>query len=104
MFYWIYDIPNWAGALIFCTAFLAFTWAGILLLRPCVRRWVGSQEDWNEVMGYVLSTYGVFYGLMLGLIAVATYQNFADVDRTVGREASALGALYRDVSSYPDPP
>ena len=45
----------------------------------------------------------MIYGLLLGLLAVATYQNLSDVEKTVGNEAAALGALYRDVSAYPEP-
>jgi hypothetical protein len=37
------------------------------------------------------------------LLAVATYQNAANVEDNVAREAASLGALYRDVSSYPQP-
>ena len=79
------------------------TWLGIVLTRPHVRRWVGPQADWNEVMGYVLSCHGVLYGILLALIAVGTYQNYSDAEKTVGQEASALAALYRDVFSYPEP-
>jgi hypothetical protein len=64
---------------------------------------VDTQPDWNEVMGYVLSCHGVLYGILLGMIAVGTYQNYSDVEQTVEQEASALGALYRDASSYPEP-
>jgi Protein of unknown function (DUF4239) len=45
----------------------------------------------------------VIYGLLLGLLAVATYQNHSDVEKTVSSEASSLAALYRDVTAYPDP-
>jgi hypothetical protein len=45
----------------------------------------------------------VFYGVTLALIAVSAYQGFAAANQTVGREAAALGTLYRDVSSYPEP-
>jgi hypothetical protein len=103
VFYWIYDIPTWALAVLFAVVFVSVTWLGILLTRPHVRRWVASQEDWNDVMGYVLSCHGVLYGILLGLIAVGTYQNYSDVEQTVSQEASALAALYRDVSSYPEP-
>ncbi len=51
----------------------------------------------------MLAVQAVFYGLLIGLIAVATFETFTAVDRTVGREAASLGALYGDVSSYPDP-
>ena len=103
MFYWIYDIPTWALAVLFAVTFVGVTWLGIVLTRPHVRRWVGPQADWNEVMGYVLSCHGVLYGILLALIAVGTYQNYSDAEKTVGQEASALAALYRDVFSYPEP-
>jgi hypothetical protein len=40
---------------------------------------------------------------LLGLLAVATYQNHSEVEKAVGSEASSLAALYRDVSGYPEP-
>jgi hypothetical protein len=45
----------------------------------------------------------VIYGLLLGLLAVATYQNHTDVEKAVSSEASSLAALYRDVTAYPEP-
>jgi len=45
----------------------------------------------------------VFYGITLGLFAVATWQNYTDVETRVGQEAAAVGTLYRDVSGLPDP-
>ena len=102
MFYRIYNIPTWLLAGLFAVTFVGVTWLGIVLTRPHVHRWVEPQADWNGVMGYVLSCHGVLYGILLGLIAVGTYQNYAHVEEAVGREASALAALYRDVSSYPE--
>ena len=55
------------------------------------------------MVGDFLQYFGVIYGLLLGLLAVATYQNLSDVEKTVGNEASSLAALYRDVSAYPEP-
>jgi hypothetical protein len=45
----------------------------------------------------------VFYGLLLGLIAVTAYQNVSDAGENVTREAAALSALYEDISRYPEP-
>ncbi|MFN9913123.1 MAG: hypothetical protein ACK53L_11090, partial [Pirellulaceae bacterium] len=42
-------------------------------------------------------------GLLLGLLAVAAYQNFRDVENVVAGEASSLAALATDVSAYPEP-
>ncbi len=104
MFYWIYDIPNWALATLFSVVFVACSWLGIVLTRSRVRRWVSSQADWNDVMGYVVSGHGVLYGILLGLIAVGTQHNFSAIEKTIDDEAAALAALYQDVSNYPEAP
>jgi hypothetical protein len=103
MFYWIYDIPNGLLAVLMCGVCIGYTWLGLLISRPWIRKWLGSGAEENEFVSYFLSAYGVFYGLMLGLIAVATYQNYSDVDGKVAREVTSIVALYRDVSSYPEP-
>ncbi|MGC2342254.1 MAG: hypothetical protein WA453_11865 [Methyloceanibacter sp.] len=41
--------------------------------------------------------------MLLGLLAVGTYQNHAEAEKAVSKEASALAGLYRDVSGYPEP-
>jgi hypothetical protein len=103
MFYWIYDIPTWQLGALFALLFVGTTWLGILFVSPIFKLWFRSQEGINDLVGYALGAFGVFYGLLLGLLAVATYQNAANVDDTVAREAASLAALYRDVSSYPQP-
>jgi Protein of unknown function (DUF4239) len=100
---WIYDIPRWGGTLLFAAAFVGFTWLGLVLIRPWVRRHVADQPDWNALIGAILAAFVVFYGITLALIAVSSYQSFAGVNQGVGREAAALGTLYRAVSNYPEP-
>jgi hypothetical protein len=51
----------------------------------------------------VLSSHCVFYGLLLGLLAVATYQSLVDVERIVVKEAGYLRSIYRNVQQYPEP-
>ncbi len=45
----------------------------------------------------------VFYGLAVALIAVSVWQTYTDVASTISAEATAVGVLYRGVSSYPEP-
>jgi hypothetical protein len=68
-----------------------------------VRQVHGDEHSHNDVVGFFLNTIGVFYGITLGLVAVATWQAFTDVDAKVDQEASALAILYRDVSYFPEP-
>lgn len=103
MFYWIYDISSVALALIITGAFVAFSWLGTIFIRPILRIFLRKRSDINDLIGYMLSCFGVFYGLLLGLLAVAAYQNFSNVEAVVTKEASALSALSRDISAYPEP-
>jgi hypothetical protein len=88
--------------LLFSVLFVGFNTSGVLLMRRYGRRWL-REPPGNELIGFILSAVGVFYGLMLGLIAVSSYENAAEASHVVAREATALGTLYRDVSSYPEP-
>jgi hypothetical protein len=82
---------------------IAIGLGGLYATRRWVRRVHGERHSHNEVVGFYLGAVCVFYGNTLGLVIVATWQNYSDVDARVGEEAAAVGALYRDVSSFPDP-
>jgi len=45
----------------------------------------------------------VFYGITVGLIAVAVWNTHSQAGELVSRESAAIGAIYRDVSGYPSP-
>jgi hypothetical protein len=62
-----------------------------------------SQADTNSVVGNTILAFSVFYGLLLGLISVVTYQNFSNLSDNVTREASVMAALYRNFSAYDSP-
>lgn len=104
MFYWIYDISTEQLAVLLTVVFVGYSWLGYFLIRPFLRLFVlRRRADTNSVVGSILSCFGVFYGLLLGLIAVAAYQNYSEVDAGVSSEAAALAALYEDVSTYREP-
>lgn len=101
--YWLYDIPQWRLSLLFIGVFVGFYWIGSILVRPILRQFVKYTAGSNDIVGYVLSCFCVFYGLLLGLIAVTAYQNFSAAEANVTHEAAALAALYEDVGQYPAP-
>ena len=101
--YWIYDIPNWLLGALTTAVFVAVSVLGLLATRPFVRKLLGESGKHNDVTSYYIAAVGVLYGLALGLIAVATYQNYTDVDGKASREANALAGLYRDLDGYPEP-
>ena len=62
---------------------------------------IGPDED--AFTGNMMQAVMIFYGLVVALIAVSVWQTHTDAGRIVSEEATALGALYRDVSTYPEP-
>ena len=98
-----YELPIAALAALTAIVFVGTYWLGCFLLRPVLRVFVRAGGDENQIVGTALSAFGVFYGLLLSLIAVAAYQNLNSVDSDVANEAAALLALYRDVSELPEP-
>jgi hypothetical protein len=101
--YWIYDLPNWLLCVGIIAVFLSLALAGLFISRPIVRRIVGSSSKHNDLMSYFFASMGVFYGLALGLIAVATWENYTEIDGVVSMEAAAVASLYRDLDGYPQP-
>jgi hypothetical protein len=103
MFYWIYDLPTWSVAVLFALVFVAFSWFGAIFVRPVLKLLLRNQPGLNDGVGYILSFFSVVYGLLLGMLAIATYQALSDAEKTVVNETAALTSLYRGVSSYPEP-
>ena len=101
--YWVYDLPNWLFGALTIIVTVAIGVGGLYASRKLVRHVHGERHSHNEAVGFYLGAICVFYGITLGLFAVATWQTYTDVETMVGEEAAAVGTLYRDVSSFPDP-
>lgn len=101
-YFWIYDIPLFLSFLLVAGTITFYSIGGIFLLRPYVkRRWEG--HDNNDQIAFYLSAVGVFYGITLGLLAAGVWENFEDAEDKVLTESSAISALYRDVTAFPEP-
>lgn len=101
--WFFYDLPIWISLPTFVLGFLVLSWLILLGVRPWVTRTAkDDSEQWDRVLGYAMSSYGIFYGILLGLIAVSVYENFQRVNVEVLNEVSYLGTLYRDFGQFPD--
>jgi hypothetical protein len=96
------EVPQALFCAIVIGVFLIIAVGGQILTRPLVRRWFAGR-DHNEAVGHYVSAFGVLYGITLGLISVAAWENFGDVEGKVSAEAAAVAALYRNVDCYPEP-
>jgi hypothetical protein len=99
----VYDLPLPTLAFWFSVASVGAMIAGVLVIKPIMRVLIGAGNEFNQSISYATSGFSLFYGLLLGLLTVAAFQNSQQVQEGVLGEASALGALYSDMSSYPEP-
>ena len=101
--YWLYDLPNWLFGTIVICFFTAYALLGLFTTRGFVRRQHRQDHSHNDIVSYFLAAVTVFYGITLGLLAVATWNNYAQTQDKVDREAQVVASLYRDVNSFPEP-
>ena len=103
MFESLFDLPLSLVGPAIIVALCLFSVVGLLFVRRRVLPRLRVGESDSEFTGAMLQSVMVFYGLAVALIAVSVWQTYADVAHIVSDEATALAAIYRDVSSYPEP-
>jgi hypothetical protein len=91
---WLYWIPTWELAILIFAAIAGGSLLGLLISR----RWVLRRpHKGNDLVFNFVASAGVVYALVLGLIAVATWEKFKAVEDIVSEEAFAINDLYVDV-------
>ena len=101
--YWLYDIPNWLFGVLVVLFFMGYGMIGLFTTRQWVARQHHQDRSHNDIVSYFLAAITVFYGITLGLLAIATWTNYSTTQDKVDREAQVVASLYRDVNSFPDP-
>jgi len=99
----VYDIPSRELAVWFSILVIGAVIFGLLVIKPILRIFFGTGPGFNESVAFGGSGFNLFYGLLLGLLTVSAYQNSEQVEQAILSEASALGSLYSDMESYPEP-
>ena len=103
MLNWLHDLPTLVGAILVCAAFVVPTLAGSYLLQPYVARMFRGEKDINTVLGFLLNTFALYFGVLLALLSIAVFENHNKAEDTVVGEAAAIIKLYRDLPGYPQP-
>lgn len=102
-FYWIYDVPTWKLGLGTILLFTLISVGGLSLTRTKIYSKYRISEGTNETINGFFAGTGVIYGLLVGLVAVAAWDNYQEVDAIASRESAAIAALYRDISTLEQP-
>jgi hypothetical protein len=99
----MYDWPTWVVGLLYAAVAVAGGLGGMFAVRPIFHKWIHHQDRTNEMVSLSMASFSVFYGILLGLVAVGVYASFSSMSDNVTHEASSLAALYSETSSLPEP-
>ncbi|HEY3039188.1 MAG TPA: hypothetical protein VGJ66_10645 [Pyrinomonadaceae bacterium] len=100
---WLYEIRPLYAALMLVVLIESFSMIGLFLVRRFVISRLRYHDSVNDAVSGTVQAIGVFYGITVGLIAVGVWNTNSNASDLVSREATSIGALYRDVSGYPQP-
>ncbi len=103
MLEFVFDIPLVIAGPAIIGTLCVFAIGGVLLVRRCILPRLRIHVEDSNFTGSMMQCVIVIYGLAVALNAVSVSQTYSDVSKIISGEASALNALYRDVTSYPAP-
>jgi hypothetical protein len=98
---WLYEIPTWLLAVLIVGGTVLLALGGLRLIHRRLNGSVAVNLIDNGTVGWFFSGVTVLYGLTLGLLTVATWQNYTTSSGITSQEAASLAVLYRDLSGYP---
>jgi ABC-type multidrug transport system fused ATPase/permease subunit len=99
--HWLSDLPTTLAVIVSLLVGAGLSALGLLVVHPIVPH--GVRAVHNDVSGFIFATVGVTYAVLLAFVAVAVWQNFAQIESQVQMEANLVGNLYRDTVAFPEP-
>jgi hypothetical protein len=100
---WLYQLHPLYAAIVIMVVIEAICLIGLLATRRFLLHRFTYTGSINDAVSGTVQAIGVFYGITVGLIAVAVWNTNSNASDLVSREAAAIGALYRDTQGYPSP-
>jgi hypothetical protein len=100
---WLYDVSPRTSALMMLLFIECIALVGLLLVRQLLIPKLRYHEGTHEAVSGTVQAIGVFYGITVGLIAVAVWNTNSNASELVSKEAASIASLYRDVTGYPSP-
>jgi hypothetical protein len=98
---WLYELPSWLFSLLTMAFFVGLALAGLRLFHRRINQATFATLIDNGTVGWFFSGVTVLYGLLLGLLTVATWGNYTQATEVASQEAASIAVLYRDLSAYP---
>jgi hypothetical protein len=83
--------------------FVLVSAGGLIFFQKVFAPRIPFSEETNNDVIFFASAIGVFYSLVVGLIAVEVWTAYDEARDIISQEAASIAALYRDVSWFPEP-
>lgn len=101
--YWIYDIPSIELGLGIKSIFLVTSLSALVITRRIIGKHFQKSHEIDQAVSAIFGSVGMLYGLLLGLVAVAAWQNHDKLKELVDEEAASIVQTYRTISVLKDP-
>jgi hypothetical protein len=100
---WLYEVSPPTAAVVMVAFIQSAALIGLVVVRRYLIPRLHYHEGANDAVSGTVQPIGVFYGITVGLIAIGVWNTNSNAADLVSREAASIGALFRDVNSYPSP-
>jgi len=97
------NLPLSLSGLLIVGSFVFVAVIGLLIFQKMLAPRIPFSEETNNDVIFFASAIGVFYSLVMGLIAVQVWSTYDETQNIISEEAASIAALYRDVSGFPEP-
>jgi Protein of unknown function (DUF4239) len=100
--YFVYDYPTWMLFIGMIGLICLISLGSVLIFRGWTDNKLKVSDGDNAIISDFLGINGVFFGLVLGMVAVGAWDSFQEASGTAAHEASQLATLYRSVAMLPE--
>ena len=100
---WLYQISTFVLAVLMVGGIMTISLIGLVLARRFVLPHFKFHDGVNDAVSGAVQAIGVFYGVTVGLIAVAVWNNYSNALDITAREATTAAALYSNIKRLPEP-
>jgi hypothetical protein len=101
-FFWLYDLSIWVLYIIVFVTFSSFSVFGYLITKKPLTKYFRSKDiEINDVISHFTGIVGIFFGILIGLVAVGVWENYNSSQEKADAESGNALALYRDCSGLP---
>lgn len=95
------DLPIALSLLLIIALTVTVAVGGLIFTRVYIRHHFGISDETDDTVQFFAGAIAAFYGIALGLITVANWENYTRAVEIISAEAASVGALYRDLGGYP---